>query len=526
MRHSEIKDCNFPDHDYIRLHFKKKNCKRRSAYWCLNTSFLEDKNYIDTITDFWTTWKTKKQEFQHIQDWWDCGKHRIKEMSKEFSLKKNYLFQSQFDNLKSEIRYLKSYDSNDKNTRKRLLDKQHELAELECVKACGAWVRSRFQYVNDSDKPTKYFFDLERKRGKQKQLSHLTLPDGIITDSEKEINNITKAFYTDLYSPDAVDDECQNKILENLPTLNDDQQELLDNAISYDELSTAVSKSNNNKSHGIDGLPSELHKTFWTLIGKDLHEVFLSSIEHNNLPLSCRRAVLTMIPKKDDTSLLKNWRPVSIIGCDYKILTRALSLRLQTVLPDILDIDQSYCVPVRHISDNVRFISDATCYANQENIPLAIASLDQEKAFDRIHHDYIFKTLESFGFGEYFISCIKTLHTNVHSLLKINNSLTFIQFRRDIRPRCSLSCQLYAIFLEPLLHKLRSNEGLKGLSLPFSHGKKARLSAYADDVNTLITSDSDFERLSFLLDIYQKASNSKFNLIKTQGLWMLEGQKR
>jgi hypothetical protein len=67
-----------------------------------------------------------------------------------------------------------------------------------------------------------------------------------------------------------------------------------------DELSTAVSKSNNNKSPGIDGLPNEFYKTFWTLIGKDLHEVFLSAIEHNNLPLSCRRAVLTMIPKKDD----------------------------------------------------------------------------------------------------------------------------------------------------------------------------------------------------------------------------------
>lgn len=207
------------------------------------------------------------------------------------------IFQSQIDNLQSEIRYLKSYDSNDKNIRRLLLDKQHELAELERVKARGAWVRSRFQNANDSDKPTKYFFDLERKGGKQKQLSHLTLLDGSITDSEKEINDISKAFYTDLYIPDPVDDECQNKILENLPTLNDDQQELIDNAISYDELSTAASKSNN-KSPGIDGLPSEFYKTFWTLIGKDLHEVFLSFIEHNNLPLSCRRAVLTMIPKK------------------------------------------------------------------------------------------------------------------------------------------------------------------------------------------------------------------------------------
>jgi len=64
---------------------------------------------------------------------------------------------SQFDNLQSEIRYLKSYDSNDKNIRTRLLDTQHELAELERVKPRRAWVRSRFQYVNDSDKPTNMF---------------------------------------------------------------------------------------------------------------------------------------------------------------------------------------------------------------------------------------------------------------------------------------------------------------------------------------------------------------------------------
>ena len=72
-----------------------------------------------------------------------------------------------------------------------------------------------------------------------------------------------------------------------------------------------------------------------------------------------------------------------------------------------------------------------------------------------------------------------------------------------------MSGQLYAIYLDPLLHKLRSSEGLKGLSLPFSDGQKACVSTYADDVDTLITSDSDFERISFWLNINQKVLNSK-----------------
>ena len=88
----------------------------------------------------------------------------------------------------------------------------------------------------------------------------------------KKLTILQKLFYTDVYSPNPVD-ECQNKILANLPTLNDYQQEILDSVISYDELSTAVSKSSNNKS-GIDGLPSEFYETSWTLIGKDFHEVF------------------------------------------------------------------------------------------------------------------------------------------------------------------------------------------------------------------------------------------------------------
>lgn len=83
------------------------------------------------------------------------------------------------------------------------LEISNELAELELDKACGAWIRSRFQYANDSDKPIKYLYDLERKKRKTKTLHFLTLANGRNTDSEEEINDITKAFYTDL---------CKNKI--------------------------------------------------------------------------------------------------------------------------------------------------------------------------------------------------------------------------------------------------------------------------------------------------------------------------
>ena len=182
IQSAEIKPCSYSDHDYVRLFLKEKKIKGKSAYWCLNTSLLDDKSYIDLIKDFWVDWRTQKNSFENIQDWWDCGKYKIKEISQEYSIKKNSAFKNKFESVKADIEYLKLNVKLDSSLQSLLVDKQHQLSELERVQARGAWVRSRFQYINDSDKPTKYFFDLEKKRGTKKLLSHLTLPDGSITD--------------------------------------------------------------------------------------------------------------------------------------------------------------------------------------------------------------------------------------------------------------------------------------------------------------------------------------------------------
>ncbi len=74
----------------------------------------------------------------------------------------------------------------------------------------------------------------------------------------------------------------------------------------------------NGRSPGIDGLPAEFYQSFWNVLGNDLYEVLLESIKNKLLPTSCRRAVLSLLPKKGDLCLLKNWRPVSLLCMDYK----------------------------------------------------------------------------------------------------------------------------------------------------------------------------------------------------------------
>ncbi len=144
-------------------------------------------------------------------------------------------------------------------------------------------------------------------------------------------------------------------------------------------------------------------------------------------------------------------------------------------------------------------------------------SIDQEKAFDRVGHEYLFTVLKFFGFGEKIISWIKILYKDASLMLKIGGGLSCpIPVKRGIRQGCPLSGQLYSLAIEPLLCKLRNE--LKGLMIPGDNsGLRHYVSAYADDVNIFISGQNDIQILCKNLNLYEKSSSAKVNWAKCDG---------
>ena len=130
-------------------------------------------------------------------------------------------------------------------------------------------------------------------------------------------------------------------------------------------------------------------------------------LQKGEFSISCRCAILSLLPKSDNNGYIKNWRPIFLLCSDYTFFEKLITLRLKKVLPSIIHETQSYAIEKRMIHDNVHMMRDAISFANSTNCPLSILSLDQQKAFDRINHDYLYMVLKSFGFSEYFISCVK-----------------------------------------------------------------------------------------------------------------------
>lgn len=159
-------------------------------------------------------------------------------------------------------------------------------------------------------------------------------------------------------------------------------------------------------------------------IGEDLLEVISDSLSGGRLPLSCRRAVLTLLPKKGDLCEIKNWRPMSLLCADYKIFSKVLANRLRKVMEQVIHIDQSYCIPGRSIRDNISLIQDYLELSSLLDLKFGLISLDQEKAFDRVEHQYLWNTFEAFGFSSGFVALTKTLYFDIESVLKVNSGLS------------------------------------------------------------------------------------------------------
>ncbi|TWW53858.1 Transposon TX1 uncharacterized 149 kDa protein ORF 2 [Takifugu flavidus] len=160
----------------------------------------------------------------------------------------------------------------------------------------------------------------------------------------------------------AEDCSREDELLQGLPRLSQRDRSTLDADITLDELTAAVGQMASGRAPGLDGLPADFYKHFWRCLGADLWEVLQECTHTGRLPTSCQTAVLSLIPKKGDLALLKNWRPVALLCTDYKLLSKVLANRLKNHLDLLVHRDQSYCVPDRDQGDVDNLIDSLDLY--------------------------------------------------------------------------------------------------------------------------------------------------------------------
>ena len=509
--------CPFSDHTFVSINLSSfSHIQTGKPYWKLNNSLLQDLDYCDYMKVYLNQLSKVIPDDDSIIDWWDMVKLQIKSRSIYFSKCKikrenkiiNYL-KHQFMDLEALGKYVEAQQIKD------------EVLELEVEKLKGYQIRSKSELIEEGEKPSKNFFRKEAYRAKRKIINRIVDKNGIERDSSDEILVAFKDYYTDLFSEEAVDKDVISDLLGSVPKIDSDEQDSLGDYIKLDEIRIASSAMLSEKSPGSDGLTKEFYCTFLDILGPILVRVYKVIYDKGFLSESQRLSYISLICKDASNShLLKNYRPISLLNVDYKMLTKILCNRLKIVLGDVINEDQTCGVPGRSILNSAALIRDIIDFHDQRDGYGVLLSLDQEKAFDRVSHDYLFKVLEAFGMGNKFIKWIKTIYCGISSSVIVNHFISNpFSVTRSVRQGCSLSPLLYVLCLEPVLIKIRGDDKIKGFIMP-GGGKVQKVTAFADDSNFTLQDNESVDRVVRWYDYYGKGSGAKLNKGKCKGMYM------
>ena len=206
------------------------------------------------------------------------------------------------------------------------------------------------------------------QRGK-KHITSLTKEDGNIVHDPKQIVEEEERFFKDIYQAKNVSPESGNleHFFDGLNTLNQEEADTCEGQLTLAECTSSLKQFKNNKTPGSDGFTIEFYRFFWNTIGQIMVDSFKYAFESGDMSISQKRYIISLIPKKDkDKKYLKNWRPISLLNNDFKIVTKALALRLEKVLPTIISPNQTGYVKGRYISESIRIITDMMSFTKKK----------------------------------------------------------------------------------------------------------------------------------------------------------------
>lgn len=191
-----------------------------------------------------------------------------------------------------------------------------------------------------------------------------------------------------------------------------------------------------------------------------------------------------------------------------------MARRLEDILPSVISPDQTGFIKRRHSFYNIRWLFNIL-YSPKHVDSECLASMDAEKAFDRVEWNYLFCTLEKFGFSSVFLSWIKTLYRcPLASVLTNSHYSEYFDLHRGTRQGCPLSPLLFAIAIEPLAIALHSGRWVQGI---WRGRVEHKVSLYADDLLLFVSKPAtSLPEALTILDDFSQFSGYKLNLNKSE----------
>ncbi|GJS67185.1 RNA-directed DNA polymerase, eukaryota [Tanacetum coccineum] len=391
-----------------------------------------------------------------------------------------------------------------------------KLQDLKRNEATDLAQKAKIKWAIEGDENTNFFHGIINKRRSQLAIRGVLVDGDWITDPLSVKDVFKEHFASRFKQPDG------GRLKINFPfpnRLSHDQLVDLEKDVSRVEIRNAVWGCGENKSPGPDGFTFEFFKRYWDLIGTDFCGAVKSFFDCGTFPRGNNASFIALIPKVADAKFVTDFRPISLIGSIYKVITKILADRLSLVISDLISDTQSAFVANRQILDGPFIMNEVLDWCKRKRKKALFFKVDFAKAYDSIRWDYLLDVLHAFGFGPNWCKWIQGIFSSAMASILVNGSPTSeFPFFRGLKQGDPLAPFLFILVMESLhLSVSRAvNEGVfKGIqlheSLMISH------LFYADDVMFLGEwSDTNLKSLTNILKCFFLASGLKINFHKSQ----------
>jgi hypothetical protein len=292
----------------------------------------------------------------------------------------------------------------------------------------------------------------------------------------------------------------------------------LEASFGVQEVADVIELSNGNKSPGPDGFNFSFFKKFWGLLEKEIMSLFLEFHESAKLPSCFSSYFITLIPKVACPHQLCEFRPIALLGCLYKLLSKVLANRLGKVMDSIISKNQSAFIKGRHLVDSVVVANEVVDLAKRSKNDCLVFKVDFEKAYDSVSWSFLDYMLRRLGFGDKWRLWMKTCVCNGKLSVLVNGSPTEeVNISRGLKQGDPLAPFLFLLVAEGLTALTK-----RPVSLGFFKGfqvnseLKVSLLQYADD--TLFIGEACVENLwamKAVLRWFELVSGLKVNFSKS-----------
>ena len=316
-----------------------------------------------------------------------------------------------------------------------------------------------------------------------------------------------------------------------------------DRIISVRNITAAIDALSRNSTPGVDRIPLEFYLTHKKRVAPLLSRLFAESLADGRMSDSMVRAVLSPIYKeKGSPADPLMYRPISVTTMAYRIFAKCIAQRLNIAVKYLIgDPQVGYC-PGRTLDENVALIRHTihdinNCRPHDGGLLLM---LDNTKAFDRLQHDFMFRTLEAFNLPSCLIDAVRTLYKDAEISVKLNGQRGApFTCSSGVKQGCPLSALLYILVQEVQMRMIRDDPRIQGIPIPDADGREPPIArrvhpdpttctvkerCLVDDMLVGLRSPASIPPLLEVLDRFEAISNHKMNLSKT--ILLLLGQHR